>query len=442
MTPAASDRSRDVHDLRRSLALILAGGVGSRLNVLVQRRAKPAVPFGGIYRIIDFALSNAMNSGIETVGILTQYLPYSLTDHIGDGHSWGLVGRSREARILPPHQGAHGSDWYKGTADAVYRNLSYIERHAPDHVVILSGDHVYSMDYRPMVARHVEAGADVTIAVRSVPIEEASSFGTIFVEENGRITGFEEKPKIPRSNLISMGIYVFETRILVDRLLEIVGEKKRTDFGHDIFPDMLRRGDNLSTYGYEGYWQDVGTIRAYFDSHMDLIDMQGPLDIGAWGVRTNLDEARVGDRPAAWISPSGSVRSAIVARGCRISGEVRSSVLGPGVTVEEGATVHNSIILTDCCIGAGARLDQVILDKGVDIGAEAVVGGLGEHLINERFPGHLDTGISLLGKAARIPRGARIERNVVVVPECDLTQLGISHVQSGDTVDRRQRPEI
>ncbi|MCA9757097.1 MAG: NTP transferase domain-containing protein [Candidatus Eisenbacteria bacterium] len=441
MSPAALDRSRDVQDLRRTLTLILAGGVGSRLNVLVQRRAKPAVPFGGIYRIIDFAISNAMNSGVETVGILTQYLPYSLTDHIGDGHSWGLVGRSREARILPPHQGTQGSDWYKGTADAVYRNLSYIERHAPDQVLVLSGDHVYAMDYRGMVAQHIEKQADVTIAVRSVPIEEASSFGTIFVDDSGRITGFEEKPQKPRSNLISMGIYVFDTRVLVDRLLEVVGEKKRTDFGHDIFPDMLTRGDHLSTYRYEGYWQDVGTIRAYFDSHMDLV-ASDPIDIRSWSVRTNLDEARIGDRPAAWIGPSGSVQSAIVARGCRIGGTVRNSILSPGVVVEEGATVENSILLADCRIAAGARLDHAILDKLVEIGPSAVVGGCGEDTVNERFPGHLDTGISLIGKGARIPGHCKIERNVVVFPESNLTELGVSHVESGDTVDRRKRTEI
>lgn len=438
----AASRLHDVRDPRKSLALILAGGVGSRLNVLVQRRAKPAVPFGGIYRIIDFALSNAMNSGIETVGVLTQYLPYSLTDHIGNGQSWGLVGRSREARILPPHQGAQGSEWYKGTADAVYRNVSYIERHAPEYVVILSGDHVYAMDYRAMIARHVEARADVTIAVRSVPIEEASSFGTIFVDDGGRITGFEEKPKQPRSNLISMGIYVFSTGVLVERLQELVGEKNRTDFGHDVFPDMLRRGDHLATFRHEGYWQDVGTIRAYFDSHMDLIDPRSPLDLRSWGIRTNLDEARLGDRPVAWIAPHGSARRAIVARGCRIAGEVRGSILGPGVVVEDGAVVHDSIILTDCRIGAGARLDHAILDKGVVVGPGAIIGGIGDETVNERFPGHLDTGITLIGKGARIPGAASIGKNVVVVPEADLAQLGVTDVASGDTVDRRKRREI
>ncbi len=429
-------------DHRRNLALILAGGVGSRLNVLVQRRAKPAVPFGGIYRIIDFALSNVMNSGIERVGVLTQYLPYSLTDHIGDGSSWGLVGRYREARILPPHQGVQGSDWYKGTADAVYRNLSYVDRNDPEYVVILSGDHVYSMDYAAMVNRHIETGADATVAVRTIPISEASSFGTIFVDNDGRITGFEEKPKVPRSNLISMGIYVFSTRILRERLLELVGEKKLTDFGHHIFPKMLDRGDHLSTYMFEGYWQDVGTIRAYFDCHMDILDPSNTLDIRNWGMRTNLDQAGTGDRPAAWISTEGSVRQSIIARGCRIDGAVEDSVLSPGVIVEKGAVVKSSIILSDCTIRAGAQLENVILDKQVEIGASAQVGGIGEDVSNERFPTHLDTGISLMGKGARIPEGASIGKNVVVFPEADLSEMDTISVASGETIDRRNRSQI
>ena len=269
--------------------------------------------------------------------------------------------------------------------------------------------------------------------------EEAESRRREVVEEAARLGIAEHVSTLSTEDLDVGG----ETnpRVLVDRLLEVVGEKKRTDFGHDIFPDMLTRGDHLSTYRYEGYWQDVGTIRAYFDSHMDLV-ASDPIDIRSWSVRTNLDEARIGDRPAAWIGPSGSVQSAIVARGCRIGGTVRNSILSPGVVVEEGATVENSILLADCRIAAGARLDHAILDKLVEIGPSAVVGGCGEDTVNERFPGHLDTGISLIGKGARIPGHCKIERNVVVFPESNLTELGVSHVESGDTVDRRKRTEI
>lgn len=427
-------------DLRRSLALILAGGVGSRLNVLVHHRAKPAVPFGAIYRIIDFSLSSVMNSGLERVGILTQYLPYSLTDHVGNGEAWGLIGRSREVKILPPHQGTEASDWYQGTADAVYQNLSYIERHDPELVVVLSGDHVYSMDYAALIAHHLESGADATIAVRTVPMEEASSFGTVHVDRDSWVTGFEEKPEKPVSNLISMGIYVFTTKALVRRLVEITGAGRGTDFGHHIFPIMLAEGSRLSTFLWDGYWQDVGTLRAYFDAHMDLIHPGHPLDLRSWGIRTNLEEHRLGDRPAALVSASGSIRQSYMARGCRIEGDVLTSVLGPGVVIEPGAVVRSSILMHDCQVGAGAVLENVILDKQVVVGAESNLGAEGDLTPNERFPGHLDSGISLIGKNARLPARTRLGRNVVVFPQNDLSKLGVRSVESGETIEVSETP--
>lgn len=432
-----SSQPRVPRDLRPTLALILAGGVGSRLNVLVQRRAKPAVPFGGIYRIIDFSLSNAMNAGIERIGILTQYLPYSLTDHIGSGHAWGLVGRLREVKILPPHQGTQGSDWYQGTADAVYRNLSYLSRHDPDHVLLLSGDHVYAMDYAALISHHIESGADATIAVRTVPWDQASNFGTIFTDDEGWITRFEEKPAHPGSNVISMGIYVFSTRVLLQALHEITGAGRGTDFGHHIFPALLAGGAQIATHRWDGYWQDVGTIRAYFDSHMDLVHEEHPLDLRSWGVRTNLEEHRVGDRPASYVAPSGRIQQSILARGCRIAGTVSRSVLSPGVIVEEGAEVRSSVVMTDCRIEAGARLENVILDKEVGIGREARIGLSGDDRINDRFPTHLDSGITLIGKGARLSPGSEIGKNVVVFPDVDLTSLGPIQVASGETIDRR-----
>lgn len=421
-------------ELRGSLAMILAGGVGSRLNVLVRKRAKPAVPFGGIYRLIDFTLSNVMNSGLERVGILTQYLPYSLTDHIDDGRHWGLVGRSREVRILPPHQGTRGSDWYLGTADAIWRNASYIHRHQPDLVVILSGDHVYNMDYAPMIDAHVKAGADASIAVRRVPLAEASSFGTIHVDAQSAIVGFEEKPKNPTSDLISMGIYVFSTPILLRRLESITGAGKGADFGHHIFPAMLHAGDRLFAYPWDGYWEDVGTIRAYFDSHMDLIRADGALPLPDWKVHTNLTETRMGDRPPAYFGRGAAAERSLVGRGCRIFGEVGDSILSPGVVVEPGASVHRSILMHDVRVEAGAQLENVILDKGTVIGREARLGRDGDDRPNLRFPSHLDSGITLIGKEARIGAGVRVGKNVVVFPQETVEKTSAPAIVSGETI--------
>ena len=430
---AALEPERRSLDTRRALAMILAGGVGSRLNVLVRHRAKPAVPFGGIYRLIDFPLSNVMNSGIERVGILTQYLPYSLTDHIGQGEAWGLVGRAREVRILPPHQGIRGSDWYRGTADAIYQNLSYIHRHDPELVVVLSGDHIYSMDYSRMIDFHQRNGADATIAVRRIPLETAHLFGTVHVDPSWRISGFEEKPPQPTSNLISMGIYCFTTRVLIHRLEEMK-EEQSDDFGHHVFPSMLRKGDRLYAYPDDGYWQDVGTIRAYFDSHMDLIDPEGPLDLRAWRVRSNMAESREGDRPPAYTGPRARVERSILARGCRVMGSVIESVLSPGVVVEPGAVVQRSIVMHDSRIEAGARADSVILDKRVVIGRESEIGGIGEDRVNQLYPKHLDSGITLAGKGAHIPARSRIGRNVIILPHQDLTSSGPLEVESGESI--------
>lgn len=436
---SALDPDRRSLDTRRTLAMILAGGVGSRLNVLVRHRAKPAVPFGGAYRLIDFPLSNVMNSGMERVGILTQYLPYSLTDHIGNGHAWGLVGRTREVRILPPHQGTHGSDWYRGTADAIYRNASYIRRHDPELVLVLSGDHIYHMDYARMIDFHHRSGADATIAVRTVPLEEAHLFGIVHVDPSGRITGFEEKPPQPTSSLISMGIYCFTTSTLIRRL-EQMKEEHCDDFGHHVFPDMLRRGDRLFACPEDGYWQDVGTIKSYFDSHMDLLDPDHPLDLRKWRVRSNMDESRVGDRPPAWAGPQATLRRSIISRGCRVEGTVEESVLSPGVIVEAGAVVRRSIVMHDSRIEEGARLDSVIVDKHCTIGREAEVGGAGPACVNRLYPKHLDAGITLLGKGARIPRNSRIGRNVLVCAHPDLAGRGPIQAESGETVGQEDAP--
>jgi len=421
-------------DMRRTLAILMAGGEGSRLNVLVHRRAKPAVPFGAIYRMIDFAMSNVMHSGLERVGILTQYMPYSLSDHIGIGQSWGMIGRSREARILPPHTGQRAADWYRGTADAVYRNMSYIDRHRPASVLILSGDHVYRMDYARVVGEHLNTGADVTIAVREVPLQEASNFGTVLADPTGRIVGFEEKPEHPRSNLISMGIYVFRRSVLTEELEEVVGQQGLSDFAKHIFPQMVADGRHLQIFRFTGYWQDVGTIRAYFESHMELVKPGGPIDMAAWDIRTNWDEDRPGDRPPARVAPTARVESSILANGVQIAGEVHESVLSPGVVVEQGAVVERSILMHDVRIGAGARVREAILDKQVEVGANSLVGGVGEIVPNRRFPTHLDSGQVLIGKGARLPAGSVLERSAILFPYVTLPRGDHSHVQAGHTI--------
>lgn len=421
-------------DMRRTLAILMAGGEGSRLNCLVHRRAKPAVPFGSIYRIIDFAMSNVMHAGLEQIGILTQYMPYSLSDHIGDGESWGMIGRSRGARILPPHRGQRDSDWYRGTADAVFRNRNYIERHHPASVLILSGDHVYRMDYARLVGEHLNSGADVTIAVREVAWEEVPNFGTVLTDATGRITGFEEKPKNPRSNLISMGIYVFARKTLIDELDEVIGNQGLTDFGQHIFPHMLASGRHLQAHRFGGYWQDVGTIRAYFESHMEMLKPDTQINLASWRIRTNIGEARPGDRPPAEFAPSADVESSLIASGCRISGQVRESVLSPGVVIEPGAIVERSILMHDVRIRAGARIREAILDKQAEVGEGSIVGGEGESKPNHRFPTHLDSGLVLIGKGAILPPDSVIERNAVLFPFVTLPRGRHAHVEAGGTI--------
>ena len=399
-------------DMRDTLAMILAGGVGSRLNILVHHRAKPAVPFGGIYRIIDFALSNVMNSGLSQVAVLTQYKPLSLMRHIGTGAAWDFVGRTRGVKILPPRTGERESDWYKGTADAVRQNLDFIEARPSSQVLILSGDHVYYMDYRDMVRHHRESGAKVTVAMMEVPWQQTSQFGIAMVDVDGRIVEWEEKPARARSNLASMGIYVFDT----DYLLHSLKTSKETDFGHHILPQALGDG-RLFAYKFHGYWRDVGTVAAYWEANMDLLDESSGLAPESWGVCTNMeDEGLVYDRPPACILPGARVVNSAVAPGCVISGEVKGSVLSPGVVIEPGASVHNSVLMHDTVVGRGARVFRVVADKKVRIGDRSEVGPGDPSVPNAEFPSHLSSGITLVGKWAEIPEGSRVGSNCIVAP--------------------------
>ncbi|HVP57175.1 MAG TPA: glucose-1-phosphate adenylyltransferase subunit GlgD, partial [bacterium] len=351
--------------MAEDLAVILAGGAGRRLLLLSERRAKPAVPFGGIYRIIDFALSNCINSGIGHVFVLSQYLPRSLWRHLNFGKPWDLDRLKAEMLILHPYVGSSESKWYEGTADAVYQNLHFIRERSSDRVLILGGDHVYKMDYRLLLDFHKKRGADVTVAVKRVRPEETTKFGTCLLDENKRIIEFEEKASRPKSNLASMGIYVFDTEVLADCLIRDAKNANSThDFGRDIVPWAIQ---DRHAYGYEfnGYWQDVGTVSTYFESNMDLLRPEPPIDLDDrdWPILTNIE-----DLPPARLLKLGRASESMICDGSIINGTVESSIISPSVVIEEGAVVRNSIIFAGCVISRGAKINLSIVDKHVSVG--------------------------------------------------------------------------
>lgn len=395
----------------KPIAMILAGGEGTRLTVLSEKRAKPAVPFAGKFRIIDFTLSNCVNSGIYTVGVLTQYQPHSLNEHIGIGKPWDLDRSRGGVRLLQPYQHRGGQNWYAGTADAIYQNMNFVHGQRADAVVILSGDHIYKMDYTPMLRYHQEVGADLTIAVMPVPMEDASRFGIMEVDDEGRIVEFYEKPEKPKSNLASMGIYIFNTRILDKRLVDEETGKSRVDFGKDVIPAMLAAGDDVFAYTFEGYWVDVGTIDAYLATSLELVQPQPTLDLytDRWPIHTRSEEL-----PAVKLGPQSKVEGSMVSNGCIVRGTVINSVLSPGVFVSAGAIIKDSVVMNDAWIGPGAQLDRVVVDKEVVVGDGAVVGTGDSSVANEKLPDRLTSGISVIGKGARIPDGASVGRNVLI----------------------------
>jgi glucose-1-phosphate adenylyltransferase len=411
-----------------TLTLILAGGEGERLSILSQVRAKPGVPFGGKYRIIDFALSNAVNSGLTDVGILTQYAPRSLIDHIGVGRPWDLDRSRGGVALLQPFLGrGRARDWYRGTADAVLQNLDFIADRDPELVLVLAGDHVYKMDYRPFIDLHLEKRADVTCAVRTVPIEEAHRFGILEVARDGRVRDFIEKPAKPPSNLVSMGVYVFSWPLLRDLL-----SPERIDFGRDILPWMVADRRRVFAYEFGGYWQDVGTVESYWQTSLDLLSDDPGIELNdrRWLIYTKSEE-----RPPARIGATASVVRSMVSHGCVIDGTVERSVLSPGVRIAAGATVRDSIVMFDAVVEEGATLDRVIVDKEARIGQRATV-GVGDDLRpNRDEPERLYAGITLVGKRARIPRGVEIGRNCRIDPgavERDFARR--RQIRSGETI--------
>jgi glucose-1-phosphate adenylyltransferase len=405
-----------------ALVLLLAGGVGSRLNILVGHRAKPAVPFGGIYRIIDFSLSNVMNSGMTRVGVLTQYKPLSLMRHIGGGEAWDFTGRTRGVKILPPRTGEKESDWYKGTADAIRQNIDFIKANPSKEIVILSGDHIYQMDFDAMIEYHRYKKADVTIGMMVVPLSEIHQFGTGIVDDENRIVDWEEKPKEPRTNLASMGIYVFDTKYLLRTLSH---SKEEQDFGMHILPRAITE-DRVFAYPFYGYWRDVGTIQAYWEANMDVIREDSGISPQQWGIRPNTEtDGRPMDRAPARFLSGNKVNSSMIAAGSVIEGTVFNSVLSPGVKVAQGAVVTNSIIFEDSIIEEGAVVDLAICDKRVRVGRDVVIGEGGDNSKpNRAFPEHLYTGITLVGKESHLPSGIRIGRNCIIHPRRSESDFG------------------
>jgi len=396
----------------RTVAMILAGGEGSRLSVLSEKRAKPAVPFGGIYRIIDFTLSNVMHSQIPVVGICTQYKPYSLMDHISIGEAWGFARHGRMAKVLPPYQGEEDSDWYAGTADAICQNLGFLERHNPDLVLILSGDHIYRMDYRPMIAFHLDRQAALTIACQEIPLEEASRFGIMETNAEGRIIGFREKPKeTPRSNHANLGIYVFEAKILADRLRADAHDKKSThDFGRDVIPAMIA-SDPCYAYRFSGYWRDVGTYQSYWQAHMDLLDPRSGLELKRWEVYTATKGMGDGSLIPARIRHGGRVEQSVISCGCQIEGLVRHSVVSPGVRVAAGAAIENAVVLSGVQIGQHCVVRNSIIDKSSVIHDGCVIGAEYEKPedANQQQPV-----VTLIGKQVELPPGYTVCAGCVI----------------------------
>jgi glucose-1-phosphate adenylyltransferase len=421
--------------VKRVLAIVLAGGEGERLSILSAIRAKPAVPFGGKYRIIDFALSNCVNSGLYSVAVLTQYRPHSLNDHIGHGRPWDLD-RERNGGlvVLQPYLGRASSGWYRGTADAIYHNLFFVTSRSFSDVLILSADHVYAMDYRPMLELHRERGADVTVAVQPVDWNDASRFGVMAIEKDGRISDFEEKPAEPKSNLASMGVYVFKRDLLLDLFDDRQGTREFTDFGHQVIPYLIRYGCAYA-YEFNGYWQDVGTVQSYWETNMEQLDDLPALNLydPEWVIHTRSEE-----RPPAKIMDGAQISRSMVSHGCIIHrASVTHSVLSPGVVVHDGAQVRDSIIMTNSVIGPGAVLDRVIVDKHVEVGANCLLGYGDDYTPNQIEPHRLNTGITIVGRKAEIPPNTRAGRNVLIGTDLTEVDFESTDIASGESIDSR-----
>jgi glucose-1-phosphate adenylyltransferase len=416
--------------MNRVVAIILAGGASERLSILSAERAKPAVPFGGRYRIIDFTLSNCANSRIYNLAVLTQYNPRSLAQHIGVGRPWDLDRTTGGVVLLQPFLSRSTRDWYKGTADAVYQNLYYIEDQKVDEVLILSGDHIYTMSYDLMIDAHRSRQADVTVAVTEVPLSQVSRFGIITLDHNERVISFHEKPKTSKSNLASMGIYVFDKNVLIDCLEECGQRKGVNDFGHNILPEIIGK-HKVYGYRFRGYWRDVGTVESYWQANMDLI-----VDLPDLNLYDPASEIRTVYRgkPPVKIGPAAQILKSLVSNGAIINGRVEKSVIFPGVFVEDDAVVKDSIIFDDTTVGRGAIVDRSIVDKQVWISPGCNIGYGDDLTPNKEEPENLNAGITIVGKGARIPGDMKIGRNCKIGCWVDSADFPSKEIFSGESI--------
>ena len=414
---------------KEMIAMLLAGGQGSRLGVLTSKMAKPAVSFGGKYRIIDFPLSNCINSGVDTVGVLTQYQPLRLNTHIGIGIPWDLDRNLGGVTVLPPYEKNVNSEWYTGTANAIYQNLEYMESFHPEYVLILSGDHIYKMDYEVMLDFHKEKEAEVTIAVMPVPMEEAKRFGIMITDEERRITDFEEKPERPRSNLASMGIYIFNWKTLKEALLANA-HLPGLDFGKHIIPYCHGRGCPLYAYEFNGYWKDVGTLNSYWEANMELIDIVPEFNLYEeyWKIYTKSEIL-----PPQYIADGSVVERSIIGEGTDVYGQVYNSVIGCGVTIGRGTVVRDSIIMNHTQIGEGCELNKAIVAENVEIGSHVRL-GIGEEVPNETQPQVYSDGLVTVGERSRIPDGVAVGKNTCIFGETGSEDYPQGYLAGGKTL--------
>ena len=411
------------------IAMLLAGGQGSRLGVLTSKVAKPAVAFGGKYRIIDFPLSNCINSGVDTVGVLTQYQPLRLNTHIGIGIPWDLDRNIGGVTVLPPYEKSTNSEWYTGTANAIYQNIDYMESFNPEYVLILSGDHIYKMDYEVMLDFHKEKGAEVTIAVMPVPMEEASRFGIMITDEDHRITEFEEKPEHPRSNLASMGIYIFNWKTLKEALITME-DQPALDFGKHVIPYCHEKGAPLYAYEFNGYWKDVGTLSSYWEANMELIDIVPEFNLYEeyWKIYTKSEIL-----PPQFFSDSSKIARCIIGEGSDIYGEVYNSVIGCGVTIGKGTVVRDSIIMNQTVIGDGCEVNKAIIAENVTVGNNVKL-GVGDEVPNETAPHIYNSGIVTIGEKSMIPDGVSVGKNTVISGVTTAADYENSYLAGGRTL--------
>ncbi len=416
---------------KEMIAMLLAGGQGSRLGVLTSRVAKPAVAFGGKYRIIDFPLSNCINSGVDTVGVLTQYQPLRLNTHIGIGIPWDLDRNVGGVTVLPPYEKVGKTEWYTGTANAIYQNLSYMEAYNPDYVLILSGDHIYKMDYEIMLNFHKAHGADVTIAVMPVPMEEAGRFGIIVTDGEGGITEFQEKPDQPKSNLASMGIYIFSWKALREALLDL-SEQPGCDFGKHVIPYCHEKGEKLAAYEFDGYWRDVGTLGSYWQANMELIDIIPKFNLYEefWKIYTKNENL-----PPHYVADGAVIERCLIGDGCEISGRVYNSIIGSGVEVQPGAVVRDSIVMENAVIKAGAVVNKAIIAEEAVIGERAELGAFGE-APNRVKPSVYSFGLAVVGENAVIPPDVKIGKNTAVTGITEPGDYPEGVLESGGILDK------